>query len=94
MILPTLQELGLEFSEIDSRAAIQFKGGETAAIKSLFFETKNLSVYKETRNGMVGEAYSSKFSAWLAMGCISPRTIYKEIRAYERKMGPMILRIG
>jgi deoxyribodipyrimidine photo-lyase len=48
-----------------------------AAIKSLFFETKNLSVYKETRNGMVGEAYSSKFSAWLAMGCISPRTIRK-----------------
>jgi deoxyribodipyrimidine photo-lyase len=60
MILPTLQELGLEFSEIDSRA-IQFKGdGSNAAIKSLFFETKNLSVYKETRNGM-GEAYSSKF---------------------------------
>jgi hypothetical protein len=25
MILPTLQELGLEFSEIDSRAAIQLK---------------------------------------------------------------------
>jgi deoxyribodipyrimidine photo-lyase len=35
--------------------------GSNAAIKSLFFETKNLSVYKETRNGM-GEAYSSKFS--------------------------------
>jgi deoxyribodipyrimidine photo-lyase len=55
MILPTLQELGLEFSEIDSRAAIQFRrrNGSNAAIKSLFFETKNLSVYKETRNGMV-----------------------------------------
>jgi deoxyribodipyrimidine photo-lyase len=90
MILPTLQELGLEFSEIDSRAAIQFKGGETAAMQRLnhyFFETKNLSVYKETRNGMVGEGYSSKFSAWLAMGCISPRTIYKEIRAYEKENG-------
>jgi deoxyribodipyrimidine photo-lyase len=39
MILPTLQELGLEFSEIDSRAAIQFKrrNGSNAAIKSLFF---------------------------------------------------------
>jgi deoxyribodipyrimidine photo-lyase len=38
MILPTLQELGLEFSEIDSRAAIQFKGeSSNAAIKSLFF---------------------------------------------------------
>jgi deoxyribodipyrimidine photo-lyase len=78
MILPTLQELGLEFSEIDSRAAIQFKG-ETAMqrLNHYFFETKN-PVYKETRNGMVGEAYSSKFSAWLAMGCISPRTIYKK----------------
>jgi hypothetical protein len=42
MILPTLQELGLEFSEIDSRAAIQFKR-RTAAMQRLnhyFFETK------------------------------------------------------
>jgi deoxyribodipyrimidine photo-lyase len=31
------------------------------------------SVYKETRNGMVGEDYSSKFSAGY-FGCISPRT--------------------
>jgi deoxyribodipyrimidine photo-lyase len=66
------------------------KGGETAAMQRLnhyFLKQKNLSVYKETRNGMVGEAYSSKFSAWLAMGCISPRTIYKEIRAYEKENG-------
>jgi deoxyribodipyrimidine photo-lyase len=48
MILPTLQELGLEFSEIDSRAAIQFKGGETAAMQRLnhYFLKQNLSVYK------------------------------------------------
>lgn len=90
MILPTLKELGLRFSSIDSRAAIQFKGGETEAIKRLnyyFFETKSLSTYKETRNGMVGKDYSSKFSAWLAMGCISPRTIAKEIREYEKENG-------
>jgi deoxyribodipyrimidine photo-lyase len=35
MILPTLQELGLEFSEIDSRAAIQFKEERTAAMQRL-----------------------------------------------------------
>jgi deoxyribodipyrimidine photo-lyase len=84
--LPTLEELGLEFSKIDSRAAIQFKGGETQATERLnhyFFETKSLSNYKETRNGMVGDDYSSKFSAWLALGCISPRTIYHEIKRYE-----------
>jgi deoxyribodipyrimidine photo-lyase len=56
-----------------------------------YFETKNLSVYKETRNGMVRSVPSKFF--WLAMGCISPRTIY-EIRAYEKENGPMILRIG
>jgi len=86
--LPLLGDLGLEFAKIDSRAAIQFKGGETEAKKRLnhyFFETKNLSVYKETRNGMVGEAYSSKFSAYLALGCISPRTIYQEIKRYENE---------
>lgn len=38
-----------------------------------------LRVYKETRNGMVGADYSSKFSAWLAHGCISPRFIYEEV---------------
>ena len=87
---PTLEELGLEFSAIDSRAAIKFIGGETEAIKRLnhyFSETQCLSKYKETRNGMVGEDYSSKFSAWLASGCISPRYIYKEIKNYEAQFG-------
>ena len=90
LILPSLQELNLECIEIDSRAAIQFKEGETEAIKRLnhyFFETKSLSIYKETRNGMVGANYSSKFSAWLAIGSISPRYIYQEIRKYESENG-------
>jgi deoxyribodipyrimidine photo-lyase len=90
LILPTLKDLGLHFSPMDSRAAIQFKGGETEAMKRLnhyFFETKKLSIYKETRNGMVGDDYSSKFSAWLALGCISPRTIYHEIKKYEKEHG-------
>ena len=88
--VPTFEDLGLVFSPIDSRAAIQFKGGETAAIERLqhyFYETKCLSNYKETRNGMIGADYSSKFSAWLAMGCISPRYIYKEIKKYEKEYG-------
>jgi deoxyribodipyrimidine photo-lyase len=88
--LPTLSDLNLEFSEIDSRAAIKFMGGETEAINRLnhyFYETKCLSNYKETRNGMVGANYSSKFSAWLALGCISPRFIYEEIKKYEKQFG-------
>jgi deoxyribodipyrimidine photo-lyase len=89
-VFPTLEALGLEFSEIDYRTAIKFIGGETEAIKRLnhyFFDSQCLSKYKETRNGMVGEDYSSKFSAWLALGCISPRYIYKEIKNYESQFG-------
>lgn len=88
--LPTLQELGLKFQPIDSRAVIQFKGGETEAIARLnhyFFETKCISEYKETRNGLVGSDYSSKFSAWLALGCISPRFIHDELKKYEQEFG-------
>ncbi|WP_165698020.1 DASH family cryptochrome [Flavobacterium nackdongense] len=90
MKLPTLEDLGLEFSKIDSRAVMQFKGGETEALKRLnhyFFETKSLSTYKETRNGMIGADYSSKFSAWLALGCVSPRFIYAEVKKYEKRYG-------
>lgn len=88
--LPTLEVLGLEKIKIDQRAALLFKGGETEALKRLnhyFFETKSLSKYKETRNGMVGPDYSSKFSAWLALGCISPRYIYAEVKKYEKEFG-------
>ena len=42
-------------------------------------------MYKETRNGMVGADYSSKFSPWLAHGCLSPRYIYQEVRRYEKE---------
>lgn len=88
--LPTLADLNLEFEKIDKRAAIQFKGGESEARNRLnyyFYESKKLAVYKETRNGMVGSDYSSKFSAWLAMGCISPRTIYSEVKKFEELHG-------
>ena len=89
-ILPTLNELGLEPVLIDNRRAIDFKGGESEALKRLqyyFHETKALAHYKETRNGLIGEKYSSKFSAWLAQGCISARSIYNEIKKFEALHG-------
>ena len=88
--LPTLEELGLTFTKIDSRTAIVFEGGESKAIQRLnhyFFESKCISNYKETRNGLIGTDYSSKFSAWLALGCISPRFIYRELQKYETEFG-------
>jgi deoxyribodipyrimidine photo-lyase len=86
--LPTLLDLGLENFESDERAVLQFKGGEIEALNRLNYylnESKAVSTYKDTRNGMVGDLYSTKFSSWLALGCISPRKIYDEIKKYEKQ---------
>jgi deoxyribodipyrimidine photo-lyase len=86
--IPEIYELIL-FSEPptkDSRSVLNFKGGETEALvrlKTYFWEGDHLKTYKETRNGLLGADYSSKFSAWLALGCISPRYIYEEVKRYE-----------
>ena len=40
--------------------------------------------YFNTRNGMLGGDYSTKFAPWLAHGCLSPRLVHDEIRRYER----------
>ena len=88
--LPHLEDLGLTTTTIDSRAVLQFKGGESEVQQRLqhyFYDTQCLSSYKETRNGMVGADYSSKFSPWLALGCISARYIYAEIKKYEMQFG-------
>jgi deoxyribodipyrimidine photo-lyase len=85
-IIPTLTDLGLEIPTLDNRAVLQFKGGETEALRRLndyFWESDNLKNYKETRNQMLGANYSSKFSPWLANGCLSPRLIYHEVKKYE-----------
>ena len=86
LILPALHELGLENCLFDCRSAYPFNGGETAGTKRVFnylTETHAIATYKETRNGMIGENYSSKFSPWLALGCISPKMIFHEIKKYE-----------
>ena len=66
---------------------IKFKGGERAGkarVQEYIWEKDLLKVYKETRNGLLGGDYSSKFSPWLALGCLSPRTLYQEVKEYER----------
>jgi deoxyribodipyrimidine photo-lyase len=88
--LPRLEQLGLNPIQTDSRTAISFKGGEAEAYQRLryyFEQTKSISNYKETRNEMIGADYSSKFSAWLALGCLSPREIYVELKKYEEQFG-------
>lgn len=84
--MPTLKDLGLNDFIVVKRTAFPFVGGEPTALRRIqnyFWETKKLYFYKKTRNGLVGKDYSSKLSAWLANGSISPRTIYWEVKKFE-----------
>lgn len=47
----------------------------------------SLTHYKQTRNESIGTEYSSKFAGFLALGLISPRLIYHEIKKFENITG-------
>ena len=84
--VPGLNELGLNEFEMDNRTAFPFKGGEKQALQRLkryFWDSHAVAQYKKTRNGLLGADYSSKFSAWLANGCLSPRTVFHALKDFE-----------
>ena len=86
--IPDLEALGLNIPPEDDRAVLTFTGGEDAAMRRLndyFWEGNHLKNYKYTRNGLLGADYSSKFSPWLAVGAISPRQIYYQVKQYEEQ---------
>ena len=85
---PTAAELGCTGLVDDPRSVLRFQGGSRAAAQRLqhyAWDGDHLKGYKQTRNGMVGEAYSSKLSPWLALGCISAREVQAEVLRYERE---------
>lgn len=86
--VPTLEELGFENILEDERDQIRFIGGESCGLARLneyLWEKDLLKTYKVTRNQMLGKDFSTKFSAWLSLGCLSPRRIYEEIQKYEKE---------
>lgn len=46
-----------------------------------------MTTYKDTRNGMLGEDFSTKLSAWLALGCISARQVHFAMLDFEEGRG-------
>lgn len=86
----TLKTLGFDDFVVHKSTAFPFLGGEKQGLQRLhsyFSETKNVSKYKETRNGLIDDDYSSKFSAWLANGSLSAVSIFQEIKKYEAEFG-------
>lgn len=83
---PSYKKFGFTKKEYDDAKPL-VEGGETSALERLqyyTFKSQLLTGYRWTRNRSEGLDYSSKFSPYLALGCISPREIYETVKEYEQ----------
>jgi len=78
----------------DSRSAFPYQergwqGDEASALAHVkrYFSSNLPQRYKQSRNGLVGTDYSTKFSPWLAVGALSPRIIWEALEAHEAERG-------
>ena len=85
----SIEDFGLNDFDADKRSVSKFIGGEDEGLERLnkfVWKDKNILHYKETRNQLIGENYSSKFSPWLANGSISAGKIFTEIKKFEKEV--------
>ena len=87
--IPSLDDLGYGDASVDTRGDFfDPRGGEAAALERLqryVWDEDRLKTYFDTRNGMIGQGYSTKFAPWLARGCLSPRRVAHECAKYEAR---------
>lgn len=77
--IPTLDSLGLQRQEQDKRAQFKFLGGEQTGLALLNKVVSNIKDAAEKRTLVM----ESVLSAWLGIGCLSPRKVYWEIKNSE-----------
>ncbi|MDH5897047.1 DASH family cryptochrome [Vibrio splendidus] len=88
--LASTSTISLFSSPNDESAVISdYLGGEDAGLAHLenYFSHDYALNYKQTRNAFDGIVNSTKFSPWLALGCVSPKTIYRHLKQFETEHG-------
>jgi len=68
-----------------TQSAHPFHGGESEGLRRIDYllSSGSMTAYKDTRNGLVGPDFSTKLSAYLAIGCMSARQISAEMALFE-----------
>jgi len=85
--VPPFEQFSMERTLSSKPAWLQ--GGEGHALQRLhhfIWDSQAIKTYKETRDQLAGLDFSTKFSAWLSLGCISPRRIFTEIKRFEHQV--------
>lgn len=80
----------MEFSDMPTmpegvESAHPFIGGSQPGHDRVrhLIESGAMTSYKDTRNGLLGLDFSTKISAWLALGCISARQVHWTMTDFE-----------
>ena len=68
-----------------TKSAMPFEGGSKAGHQRIqhLIGSGSMTKYKDTRNGLLGLDFSTKLSAWLALGCITARQIHFQLLDFE-----------
>ncbi|KAJ1032630.1 hypothetical protein NDA16_000653 [Ustilago loliicola] len=101
--LPLSLEASALLQQRHPASAFPLRGGESSALDRLdwyFVRGKSadstrwgkadpppVARYKQTRNNLIGHAYSTKMSPFLAYGSISPRQIWAALDDHEKNFG-------
>jgi deoxyribodipyrimidine photo-lyase len=69
----------------DTPSAHPFQGGSASGHNRLahFISSGSVTHYKDSRNGLLGMDFSTKLSAWLALGCLTARQVHSELLRFE-----------
>lgn len=82
--IPSVADFGHD--PVDEAVNTTIVGGETQAIERLHYylwETDLIQQHRFTKDRLLGDDFSSKFSAYLAQGCLSPKLVSAELKRYE-----------
>ena len=69
----------------DVKSAHPYVGGSRSGHERIqhLVESGSMTTYKDTRNGLLGLDFSTKLSAWLALGCVTARQIHWYLIDFE-----------
>lgn len=85
--LPLLTDLVLNESLADMPISSEFKGGESEALKHLHHFLDDGEELALSNTTLKKNVIVSKLSAWLGLGCLSPREVYWKMREAEANFG-------
>jgi deoxyribodipyrimidine photo-lyase len=87
--IPTLIELGLTDIIDDQRSDFHYHGGETTGLEQL-----EQYILNNARAPAKGSRHASRLSAWISLGCLSMRWVYREVtQGSHNSNSPLVLEL-